>query len=105
MEVSGPAVRAYGLLPDPRVYPVTVPPVVTLAALVAFDSATHRLPSGPTVIPRGWLLAVIRVYSVMVPLVVILATLLVAFSVNHRLPSGPAAISVGELAAVVTVYS
>ena len=55
-------------------------------------SANHRLPSGPAVIPSGWLCAVGMGNSVNAPAGVIRPILLDQDSVNHRLPSGPAVI-------------
>ena len=48
-------------------YSVIVPLVVILPILLPPYSVNHRLPSGPAVIPSGWLPELGSVYSVMVP--------------------------------------
>ena len=54
-------------------------------------SANHRLPSGPTVMPKGNAPAVMpALNSVMTPLGVMRPIRLPVSSANHRLPSGPA---------------
>src|ERR1700730_18633056 len=62
-------------------------------------------PSGPEVIPSGWLPAVGISNSAKLPLGVILPILFDSPSVNQRLPSGPVVIPRGELLNVGTVYS
>lgn len=55
-------------------------------------SVNQSAPSGPAVIPIGWLFAVGTGYSVITPAVVIRPILLAVFSVNQSAPSGPAVI-------------
>src|SRR5439155_16724151 len=74
----------------------------TLFALV---SVNHSAPSGPAVMPDGWL-SVVRVgYSVIFPSAAMRPILLVPGSANHIAPSGPAAIPSGVAPAVGIVYS
>jgi hypothetical protein len=61
---------------------VTAPPGVIRPTLLAPASVNQRLPSGPSVIPEGRLLAVGIGYSVTAPAGVILPTLLPLYSVN-----------------------
>src|SRR5437588_8250876 len=69
--------------------------------LPTLNSVNHRLPSGPTVIPLGILLAVGTGNSVMLPPVV-MRPISPTDSVNQRLPSGPAVMPTGSLPAVGT---
>src|SRR6266700_1201142 len=70
--------------------------------LVPWSSVNPRLPAGPAVMPRGWLLAVGMWNSVIWPLVVMRPILfaLTLLSVNQRLPSGPAVMPKGLLSPV-----
>ncbi len=64
-------------------------------------SVNQMFPSGPVVIPSGWLPAVIPFeYSVTTPAGV-MRPILPASSVNQRLPSGPTVIPNGRLLAVI----
>src|SRR5207249_3811881 len=79
-------------------YSVMLPVTVMRPILFPlFDpSANHSAPSGPTVMPYGWLLAVASGYSRSCPLVSMRPMAFPPFSVNHSAPSGPAAIPNGR---------
>src|SRR5438132_41738 len=75
--------------------------VVTFTTRLVLFSVNQTLPSGPAVIPSGWLLALGVTYSVMRCVTgLMVAMRLLVFSVNQTLPSGPAAMPPGELLAV-----
>src|SRR5208282_2619215 len=74
-----------GLIVRPAEETVTRP-------ILSMRPVNQRLPSEPSVIPSGWLLAVGIGNSVIVPLGVIRPILLASDSVNQRLPSGPVVI-------------
>ena len=65
------------------------PAVVIRPTLFPFSSVNQSAPSGPAVIPDGWLDGVGTVNSVIVPPVVMRPILLPSNSVNQTLPSGP----------------
>ena len=86
---------------------VTIVPVVsitpTLVAPPGLCSVNQRFPSGPDVIPKGMLPAVVMGNSLMVPAGVILPILPPGtFSVNHRLLSDPSVIAHGRTPGVGT---
>jgi hypothetical protein len=71
--------------------------------LLPNPSVNQRLPSGPVVIPVGWLRAVGMGNSAMAWVVGLISLILLAVpvsSVNQMLPSGPAVIWKGALLAV-----
>src|SRR4051812_22009593 len=85
---------------------VITPAGVIRPILLAWLSENQRLPSGPSVIRAGWLLAVGTVNSVTVPPGKFNLPILFAdCSVNHKLPSGPtvrpSVEAVGELKKLV----
>jgi hypothetical protein len=80
---------------------VMTPAVVIRPTRLPLDSANHKLPSGPTVMPRGWLSSVGTANSEMLPAVSMRPILLAYRSVNHSALSGPAVISQGLLVTVV----
>src|ERR1017187_296890 len=75
---------------DTLPFNVTVGPIMTFTMLFPCNSTNHTAPSGPAVIPYGWLLPVGDGNSVITPAGVILPILFVCVSGNQRLPSGPA---------------
>src|SRR5262245_17410615 len=77
-------------------------PVVILPTLLPPNSANHKLPSGPAVIPNGALPTVGMGYSEITPDGVILLTLLPVklLSTNHKLPSAAAAMPRASLPGV-----
>src|SRR5258708_38049352 len=71
--------------------------LLTRAALLADFSVMQMLPSGPTAMPPGSVLAVGIGYSETPPIGVMRPTALVApGSMNQRLPSGPLTMPVGR---------
>src|SRR5262249_54445645 len=68
---------------------VVIRPILPLGLSTLLLSVNHRLPSGPTVMPAGKLLAVVVGNSVRVPPGVIRPILLAVNSGDNRLPSGP----------------
>lgn len=96
------------LLAVGRLYSISVTPLVVNLPISPLPySANQILPSGPPVIPIGWLVALPSARSAIVPGVAgaKCATLPTADSVNQRFPSDPAAIPSGLLAAVGMAYS
>src|SRR5215471_4341661 len=88
---------------------VIVPLGVLRPILLPSCSANQRLPSGPTVMPVGPLLALGRANSVILPPLVMRPILLLLLhaklesrthAVNQRAPSGPAVMPVGPLLAL-----
>jgi hypothetical protein len=90
-----PTVLQPGMLVDGQIRPMLLP----------ITSVNHKAPSGPAVIPTGWLAAVGIEYSVTMPVVLIRPILLPPVSVNHNAPSGPDVMFCGLLEAVRTGYS
>ena len=76
------------------------PDVVMRPMRLPLNSVNHKLPSGPAVMPNGWLPPAGSGNSVIAPAVVLRAILLPLNSVNHRLPSGPAAMPTDRLSLV-----
>jgi hypothetical protein len=76
---------------------VMTPAVVMRPILLPVFSANHSAPSGPTVMPKGWLLAVGIGNSVITSAVVMRPILLPKVSVNHSAPSGPTVMPKGPL--------
>ena len=78
---------------------------MTWPILLTNDSANHNAPSGPVVMPYGWLEAVGMGYSFVSPEVVIRPISLLFQSVNHKAPSGPAVMLYKFNPALGTGYS
>src|SRR5437667_344270 len=81
-----------------------ITPAGVILPILPAPSANQRLPSGPAVMPNGWLELVGMAYSVMTPVGVILPILFPLLSVNQRLPSAPVARDRGNAPLLGTEY-